>query len=69
MIPGSRGVKIDLAKGRRNVCSVPGHEAKFLMGYPLLSFLKESIQTTQNASKGYTNVELIRHPTCAEARK
>ena len=43
-ISGSRGVRIDPALGSRNVCSVPGSEAKFLMGYPLPSFGKASIQ-------------------------
>ena len=31
----------------RNICSVPGREAKSLMGYPFPSFRKGSIQTQQ----------------------
>ena len=50
---GSCGVKIDPAKGSRNVCSVPGYEAKSLMGYPLPSFGKASIQTNKQIFINY----------------
>ena len=47
---GSRRVRIDLSQGIRNVCAVPGREAKSLMGYPLPSFEKVSIQTNKQCS-------------------
>ena len=43
----SCGVRID-QEGSRNVCSVPGREAKSLVGYPLPSFGRSSIKTKQN---------------------
>ena len=50
-IPGSCGVRIDLAWESKNVCSVAGPEAKSLMGYPLPSFRKASIQTNKQTNK------------------
>ena len=47
-ILGSCYVRIDPAYGSRDVCSVPGREAKSLMGYPLPSFGEASIQTKTN---------------------
>ena len=46
-IPCSRSVRIDPVKGSRDDSSVSGHEAKSLIGYPLPSFGKVSIQTKQ----------------------
>ena len=57
-IPGSCDVRIDLAYGSRNVCFGPGSEAKSLMGYPLPSFRKASIQTKQSTKYRVFNLKV-----------
>ena len=48
----------NMAQGSRNVCSAPGREAKYVMGYPLPSFGKASIQTDKE-----TNCYVINYQT------